>query len=668
MRKQAFFVLAVVAAGCSVGPEGDGAAPVLTGGAATPQQVRAFAALNADTGRSWSWLQHPELKTPLHLSAERGGGEAVLTRDEAVVTSTLTFLGAHKELFRMRDPGAELRVEKTRVDALGMTHARFQQVTHGVRVVGAELMAHYDREGRITSIDANYVPDLDRVDLEPSFTAEALAEVARADAARGATGEGEVQTTTSDGELVVFALGGRAPRLAYEFSVRSIEAGIPAIWVTTVDAKTGEILDRYNDIQTIEATGRGVLGDIKKFEVSAAGGGFAMTDNSKGVTVRTHTAENRQLTAAEGAVLVSSPVLTTWDQDVAGPGAAVDAHVHASAVFDYYKAKFDRNSLNGRGGAMVSTAHFGNQFDNAFWDPQNMQMAYGDGGTVFRPLSAGLDVVAHEFTHGVITSESNLRYQGQPGAMNESVADIFGAFVEHEVSPDATKNWQIGEVIMRQGGVLRDMKNPAVGRQPAHMSRYVNTQQDNGGVHINSGIPNNAAFLMTVGGTNPVSNVEVAFGIGFEKAEQIWYRANKEYFMTTTNFAQAAQGVMEAAKDMKLTENEQNIVDCAFKAVGIVQGDCATLVDPQAKTPLPGDPDPDGEGDGTGSVGTSAGDDDESDGTSSTSKRSRSRVLGGPQSSGCSAAPQGGSDLAPLAGLFAAIFGLASARRRRRSR
>jgi hypothetical protein len=174
MKSQAFFVLAAVAVGCSAGPDGE-SAPAVAAEAATPRQVRAFDALTADTHVAWSWIQHPALGTPLHLAADRDRGAPVLADGKTAERATVDLLARYKDLFRMREPARELRASRTQQDELGMTHVRFQQVTHGVPVVGAELTAHYDRAGRVTSIQANYVPDLDRLDLEPSFSASALA-------------------------------------------------------------------------------------------------------------------------------------------------------------------------------------------------------------------------------------------------------------------------------------------------------------------------------------------------------------------------------------------------------------------------------------------------------------------------------------------------------------
>ena len=558
---------------------------------------------------------------------------------------TLSVLAENKALFRMRDPALELGLPRTETDELGMTHARFQQMVRGVPVAGAELMAHYDAAGRLTSIDANYVAELDAVDVNPAFSASDALSMVRADIlARSVVAEASLETVEE--KLVVYASNENLtrPTLAYQYKVRAMAAAAPAIWVVTVDAKTGDILHRYNNLQTVEGQGNGVLGDTKQFQVSTGNGAFVMTDASSGAQIRTLTAAQQQVRGTA----VTSQSQNSWDTGVPGAGAAVDAHFNAAAVYKYYKDKHGRNAIDGAGGPLISTVHFGQAYDNAAWDSTGM--LYGDGGQMFRPLSVSIDVVGHEFTHGVIEKTSNLVYENQPGALNEAVADIFGAFIEHELKPDPVNNWKLGETVVKSGGPLRDMKNPgAVSQaQPSHMSRFVNTQQDNGGVHINSGIINNAAFLMTVGGVNPVSKVEVAFGIGWEKSEKLWYRANARYFMETTNFGQAAQGVLQAAKDIGLTENETNIVECAFKATGIAQGACADLVDPQSGVPgMPGSDDDE--------IGSSAGADDgegdDGEDEEVVAKPKKPRRLVTQTTSGCNAA--GGS--AVLGGTLALV-------------
>lgn len=551
MKRRTLLTLALVA-GCGADP--------------AAEHAGAVAELEAATGARWQW--RADGAVPTHLASSRTGAR-VLAQGADPVTTSAGLLRAHRALFRMHDPDRELAPTRTERDALGMAHARFQQVVHGVPVDGAEVLVHYDAEGHLASIDASYVPDLDHVDVDPVLT------VAEAMAVAGGDGE------TS---LVVTPEG----RLVYRVEVRDLEARTPAIWRVTVDAKTGKELERRDVLKTVEATGTGVLGQTRTFEVAASGGGgFVMTDESTGVQIRTFTAANGQRVPG---TQVTSDSLTSWDTDVTGAGAAVDAHVHAAVVLQYFKDRHGRNAIDGNGGALVSTAHFGNGYENASWDGR--QMIYGDGATIFRPLSAALDVVGHEFTHGVTDRTSKLDYVNQSGALNEAISDIFGAFIEHFVAPDAEKNWRIGETIMRSRPSLRDLVNPNEGGdpQPAHMAQFLETQLDNGGVHTNSGIVNNAAYLMTVGGTNPISQVKVGFGLGWEKSEKLWYRANTVYFRQTTTFLQAADALEQAGRDLGFNQAELDIVDCAFKATGIVPGACATLVDPA--TYVPGTPAP----------------------------------------------------------------------------
>ena len=657
MKKLAFLDLAVVAA-CNAG----GAEETIRQEApadATPEQIDSFKELESSTQQRWSWTQ--EGTSSVHLVGSRNKGALVVNaRGGDPVYATLSLLAAHKRLFKMKAPATELAVRKSEVDSLGMTHTRFAQTVHGVPVHGAEVMAHFDAAGHVTSIDSSYVADLD-LDVTPKLAAaEALAKAKERVLSRSVV---DASTLESDeGELMVFADEGVAPRLAYRYKVRAMEAKEPAIWVTTVDASTGEILQQYDNLQTIQGQGVGFMGDTKQFEVTQSGNGFVLTDSSAGVQIRTLTA--RQAQQAPGQPITST-VATSWDTGVPGAGAAVDAHFNAIAVFKYYKERHQRNAIDGAGGAMLSTAHYGQNFENAAWD--SVGMFYGDGGASFRPLSVSIDVVGHEFTHGVIEKTSNLEYLNQPGALNEAVADIMGAYVEHAIKPDPTNNWLLGESVAKQGSALRSMKNPnAVDNpQPAHMTQFVNTQQDNGGVHINSGIINNAAFLLTVGGTNPVSKTEVKFGIGWEKAEKLWYRANAQYFGTRTSFVQAAQGVMRAAQDLSFTSNEMNIVECAFKAVGINQGTCATITDPANPTPASEDPDLDSVGDSDGKDDSDDTDVEEEEEEEKVTKPKRRRMVTR-QVSGCTAAYGAHGASIGQGALIALAIGLVVARRRKK--
>jgi Zn-dependent metalloprotease len=178
-------------------------------------------------------------------------------------------------------------------------------------------------------------------------------------------------------------------------------------------------------------------------------------------------------------------------------------------TFDFYLDAYQRNSIDNRGLALKGSVHYGKDYDNAFWDGE--QMVFGDGDNViFTGFTACLDVIGHELTHGVTGSEANLTYQGQAGALNESISDVFGSLVKQKkLNQTADKaDWLIGAGLLAkgiQGVALRSMKtpgtaydDPTLGQdpQPGDMAHFVHTGEDAGGVHINSGIPNRAFYLV----------------------------------------------------------------------------------------------------------------------------------------------------------------------------
>ncbi len=216
-----------------------------------------------------------------------------------------------------------------------------------------------------------------------------------------------------------------------------------------------------------------------------------------------------------------------------GGAAVADASVNQAYdglgfTFDFYYAAYQRNSIDNAGLTLKATVHYSKKYDNAFWNGQ--EMIFGDGdGVIFNGFTSSVDVIGHELTHGVTGSEANLNYQGQSGALNESISDVFGSLVKQfSTNPKQTADkadWLIGDNLLAKGinGIaLRSMKAPGtayddkvLGKddQPADMKHYVHTAEDNGGVHTNSGIPNRAFYLVA-------SNIG---GFAWEKAGQIWY-------------------------------------------------------------------------------------------------------------------------------------------------
>ncbi|MFM9369615.1 M4 family metallopeptidase [Streptomyces sp. Da 82-17] len=233
-----------------------------------------------------------------------------------------------------------------------------------------------------------------------------------------------------------------------------------------------------------------------------------------------------------------------------GQDATVNrAYAGLGATFDLFLKGFERNSIDGNGLPLIATVHYDEKYGNAFWDGK--QMVFGDGdGEIFLDFTIPVDVMAHELTHGVTQYTANLAYQGQSGALNESVSDVFGALVkQYTLGQTADQaDWLIGEGLLApdvQGTALRSMKEPGtaydddvLGKdpQPGHMDDYVDTDQDNGGVHINSGIPNRAFYLLATR----------LGGKAWERAGQIWYDVLTGGEITTdctfTDFAKATVG------------------------------------------------------------------------------------------------------------------------------
>jgi Zn-dependent metalloprotease len=206
---------------------------------------------------------------------------------------------------------------------------------------------------------------------------------------------------------------------------------------------------------------------------------------------------------------------------------------------DFFRSAFNRASIDNANSRLDATVHFGIDYDNAFWNGE--RMVFGDGdGEIFRRMTASLSVIGHELAHGVTQYTAGLDYEGQSGALNESISDVFGALVEqHSMEQSAEEaSWLIGLGLFTdavEGEAIRSMKAPGtaydddvLGRdpQPDHMDSYVETRDDNGGVHLNSGIPNRAFFLAAT---------DIG-GFAWEGAGLVWYDA-----ITTGSLAQTAR-------------------------------------------------------------------------------------------------------------------------------
>ncbi|KOV63051.1 M4 family metallopeptidase [Streptomyces sp. MMG1121] len=306
-------------------------------------------------------------------------------------------------------------------------------------------------------------------------------------------------------------------------------------------------------------------------------------------TRRRVTAVRTQAAVAAPAPAASRPHRTIYDARHGSdlPGTQVreegsepsqDASVNRAyaglgATFELYLKAYERDSIDGNGLPLNASVHYETNYDNAFWNGE--QMVFGDGdGEVFTDFTTSVDVIGHELTHGVTQYTANLEYYGQSGALNESVSDVFGSLIkQYTLGQTADQaDWLIGEGLLApgvHGTALRSMKapgtaydDPRLGKdpQPATMAHYVQTNTDNGGVHINSGIPNHAFYLLATALT----------GHAWEKAGQIWYDVlTGGELKTDAQFADFATLTVKAARKRYGTGDELQGAQKAWEQVGV---------------------------------------------------------------------------------------------------
>ncbi|TQJ18821.1 M4 family metallopeptidase [Kribbella jejuensis] len=251
------------------------------------------------------------------------------------------------------------------------------------------------------------------------------------------------------------------------------------------------------------------------------------------------------------------------------------AYDGTGATWTLYKECYGRDSIDGNGLVLVSTVHYDRGYANAFWD--GSQMVFGDGdGEIFGNFTSSIDVTGHELTHGVTQYTANLDYQGQSGALNESISDVFGSLAKQYALKQsaADADWLIGAGLFLpgvQGVALRSMKapgtaydDPRLGKdpQPADMSGYVDTQDDNGGVHINSGIPNRAFYLVAA----------AIGGNAYDDAGKIWYETlTSGNLATSASFKDFAEATQTTARTLFGDGSSQlDAVTSSWQTVGVL--------------------------------------------------------------------------------------------------
>lgn len=484
-----------------------------------------------------------------------------------------------KHSMRIVNPAAEFEVTVMETDALGQRHLRLQQVYQGLPVYGAEVRLHFTATEQI--FNGRYQPTPAGLSTQAALSeqqaiAKVIEEVQQHSHYRelNETERQFLQYARHRGELVIYPTGGLLNRFRLAWHV-SMRPNFVERWEYFVDAENGKVLNHYNHTCSVgPATGtssdlRGVSRSFGIFQ--AQNGTYYMVDASKPM----YTGTTTQLPALGKGIIVTANLNNTNTRnpqfsDVTSAttnnwnATAVSSHYNAGVAFEYFRSTFNRNSINGTGGDVISFINVaddnGQGMDNAFWNGK--AMFYGNGRVAFTPLAASLDVAGHEMSHGVIQETANLVYQDEPGALNESFADVFGVMIDRD-------DWGLGEDVVRASafpsGFLRSMSNPhnggtslsSPGWQPKRYSERYTGSDDNGGVHINSGITNHAFYLF-------------ATAIGKDKAEQVYYRALNQYLTKSSRFIDCRLAVIRAATDLHGANSaEVNAARSAFDQVEI---------------------------------------------------------------------------------------------------
>ena len=473
----------------------------------------------------------------IHISRKTGTPSNIsfshkIGLSKGIEQAARTFFDKHKDIYGINNQSGELKLSRIKKDKLGMQHVRFKQNYKGISVFGAELITHIDKDSAIKSVNGVFIPDISVSEL-PSIGKNKAIKIARQD-----LGENKANIISEDVSLTIInpeLFGGTSSsnHLSWKFSLESSDPF--GIWIYFVDAHDGSIVFKYNDLK--DAKNR-----------------------------NTYTVNNADsLSALPGTLLIA-------EGGSSSDPIAQTAHDNAGITYDYFLNTFGRDSYDNLGSDVVTSIHFGNNFNNAFW--YGSQMTFGDGdGVNWGPFGNALDIVAHEFTHGVTENEANLIYLNQSGALNESYSDIFGAMVDRD-------DWLIGEDAKTPdifGDAARSLEDPTLFGHPDNMGSYLCTTLDGGGVHTNSSIPNKVAYLISEGGTHYGVTV---VGIGKVKMEQISYRALSQYLTPSSDFLDAKIQTLQATADLYgAAGQEYESVLNAFEAVGIREEETDTIVD-----------------------------------------------------------------------------------------
>ena len=507
--------------------------------ACSPAKDRSYSVDDGNNGKS-----DIELK-PISLT----GSQAIELDDIAAAAVNFAMANRPALGISQRD---ELRVRAVTRGAGSATHVRMVQWLEGVRVFGGDVVAHASSDA-ITSLGGRLATHLDGFDVTASVDPGAATQIAKDDFSAGVAFTYDRETT----ELVVLPSEDGGARLTYQvvFHTEQENDREPGLWNVFVDAKSGEIVSKFNALDTAtEASGPGGNAKVSRtwtnaLDVTASGSSY-IEDTAR---LRTVTLKN----ATSGSGTVVSGSLTAI-----GDAPENDAHGFAEVTLNMLSDWMGYNSIDEAGFKILSRVHYGKSYENAFWD--GTQMNYGDGAATFYPLSGAVDVVAHEIDHGFTSNHSNLTYSGQSGGMNEAFSDIAGTIAEFYYKGNSG-DFDIGTDIFKQTGALRYMCNPTADGGSIDNAKNYKSSLD---VHYSSGVYNKS-FCVAAKRFSSGSPTGAATADGVKRAGKAYYEANANYWTASATFTTGCVGVLDAATALGYTAAEVTYLQQSFADVGV---------------------------------------------------------------------------------------------------
>ncbi|EEL82016.1 Bacillolysin / Insecticidal delta-endotoxin protein [Bacillus cereus AH1271] len=465
------------------------------------------------------------------------------------------------------DEGIDYKVLQKRGAYDGTTLVRMQQIYEGKEVYGHQLTAHVDKKGIIKSVSGESAQNLTQEDLKNPIN---LSKEEAKQYIYMKYGNDIKFISEPEVKEVIFVNENNG-QASNAYQVRFTAATPNYVSGTyLVNAHNGDMLknmvqesglkvseehvkfieaSKKSNVKSLVGTGKDDLGIIRTFGISEQSNGkYALADYTRGQGIETYDVNYSDIISEEKnypGILATSTSTTFNDPK------AVSAHFLATNVYDFYKEKYKRNSFDNNGKKVVSVVHAWDSRETD--DPKNWgnafsaninnvsMLIYGD------PMVRAFDIAGHEFTHAVTSSESNLEFFGESGAINEALSDIMGTAIEKYIN-NGEFNWTIGE---QSGSVLRNMENPSAVKfinglpYPDDYSKYSELNgEDNEGVHFNSSIINKVAYLIAQGGTH---NGVTVNGIGEDKMFDIFYYANTDELNMTSNFSELRIACLKVA-------------------------------------------------------------------------------------------------------------------------